>query len=137
MDPHLSEGFPDECAALSRGKDLPRRSPLLKLNSFIDCKDIMRIEGRLRHAALAYDEKHSAILPGESQLTKLFIEARHRQILHGGVQSALSFLRQRLWIPWGRTRVKEVIHRCMTCVRWRAVTSQPMMGDLPRPSLCA
>ncbi|XP_029176639.1 uncharacterized protein LOC114944769 [Nylanderia fulva] len=45
--------------------------------------------------------------------------------------------------PWGtsgngfgshraRQLVRSHIHRCLPCVRWRAATPQPKMGDLPR-----
>lgn len=29
--------------------------------------------------------------------------------------------------------MKSCIHRCITCVRWRAATSQQLMADLPSP----
>lgn len=29
--------------------------------------------------------------------------------------------------------VKRTIHRCLPCLRWRAATTQPAMGNLPRP----
>ncbi|KMQ82760.1 integrase core domain protein [Lasius niger] len=109
-------GYPEELATLSSNRELPRRSSLLKLSPFIDGKGILRVGGRLRNASLSYDEKHPAILPSESYLTRLIIEASHRRTLHGGVQSTLGLLRQRHWIPRGRTRVKEVIHRCVTCL---------------------
>ncbi|KMQ86784.1 gag-pol protein, partial [Lasius niger] len=126
-------GYPTELAALSGGRELPGKSPLLKFNPFVDGKGIMRVGGRLKNASLSHDEKHPVILPSESHLTRLFIEASHRRTLHGGVQSTLGLLRQHFWIPRGRACVKEVIHRCVTCLRWRAATPQPAMGDLPRP----
>jgi len=70
-------GFPDELAAVTNGKELPRRSPLLKLSPFVDAKGILRIGGRLRNVPLPYDEKHPAILPSESHLTRLILEAGH------------------------------------------------------------
>ncbi|XP_029161170.1 uncharacterized protein LOC114941050 [Nylanderia fulva] len=44
----------------------------------------------------------------------------------------LSLLRLRFWVPRGRTVVKQQLHRCVTCTRWRAATPQPPMGNLPR-----
>ena len=57
----------------------------------------------------------------------------HRRTLHGGTQLTLATLRQRYWILQGRQRVKALIHRCPTCIRWRATTGQQLMGDLPAP----
>ncbi|XP_011684315.1 PREDICTED: uncharacterized protein LOC105447806 [Wasmannia auropunctata] len=53
--------------------------------------------------------------------------------MHGGVQLTLGCLRQRYWVPGGRAVVKRLIHRCLPCVRWRAATLQPAMGNLPHP----
>jgi len=47
------------------------------------------------------------------------------------VQLTLGSIRQLYWVPRGRALVKAVLHRCTTCVRWRAATSQQLMGDLP------
>ena len=58
------------------------------------------------------------------------IEA-HQRSLHGGTQLTLSLIRQRYWILQGRQRVKVIIHRCTTCIRWRFTTGQQLMGDLP------
>lgn len=57
-------------------------------------------------------------------------EAHHRT-LHGGTQLTLATLRQRYWILQGRQSVKALIHRCITCARWRATSGQQIMGDLP------
>jgi len=43
----------------------------------------------------------------------------------------LAMVRQRFWIPRGRSVVKQCIHRCVTCVRWRAAAEQ-LMANLPR-----
>lgn len=43
----------------------------------------------------------------------------------------MNLIPQRYWVPRERSLVKQFIHRCLTCVRWRAVTSRSLMGDLP------
>ncbi|XP_029171355.1 uncharacterized protein LOC114940771 [Nylanderia fulva] len=72
------------------------------------------------------------IIPAASWLTRLVIDSCHRRTLHGGVQLTLGLLRLRFWVPRGRTAVKQQLHRCVTCTRWRAATPQPQMGNLPR-----
>lgn len=123
--------FKRELASLEGDKSLPARSILTKLNPRLDESGILRVGGRLRHTDLAYDARHPMILPGTSHLTRLIIEACHRRTMHSGVQ--LSSLRQEFWIPRGRALVKNCIHRCLTCLRWRAATPQPPMGDFPAP----
>ena len=56
----------------------------------------------------------------------------HLRTLHGEVQLTLSQLRLRFWIPQGRSIVKQILHRCITCTRWRAAIIQPPMGNLPK-----
>ena len=59
------------------------------------------------------------------------IDAAHRRTLHGGAQATVGNIRQRFWIPRAHQLVRSHIHRCLPCVRWRAATPQPRMGDLP------
>ncbi|KMQ89843.1 hypothetical protein RF55_10471 [Lasius niger] len=93
---------------------------------------MLRVGGRIKYAPLTDDQRHPIILPPESHLTYLFIDAEHRRTLHGGAQTILAAVRQRFWIPRGRQLVRRLIHRCLPCVRWRAVTPQPLMGSLPK-----
>ncbi|KAL6418140.1 hypothetical protein ACFW04_011084 [Cataglyphis niger] len=124
--------YKEELRTLARGASLPNRNNLVKLVPFSDPLGILRVGGRIKHALLAYDERHPAILPGSSHLTQLIIEACHRRTMHGGVQLTLGTVRQHYWIPRGRQMVKAVIHRCVTCARWRGATQKQIMGDLPR-----
>ncbi|XP_025262293.1 uncharacterized protein LOC112637250 [Camponotus floridanus] len=122
--------FSKEIAALKQNKELVR-GPLSKLTPFLDDHGIIRVGGRLKHAVLSGDERHPMILPPESWMTQLLVKAHHRRTLHGGVQLTLGLLRLRYWIPRGRSIVKGIIHRCVTCVRWKAAVPQPMMSSLP------
>ncbi|XP_025265733.1 uncharacterized protein LOC112638368 [Camponotus floridanus] len=122
--------FSKEITALKQNKGLIK-GPILKLTPFLDDHGIIRVGGRLKHAVLSEDERHPIILPPESWMTQLLVKAHHRRTLHGGVQLTLGLLRLRYWIPRGRSIVKGIIHRCVTCVRWKAAASQPMMSSLP------
>ncbi|XP_071580259.1 uncharacterized protein [Temnothorax nylanderi] len=129
--------FADELQALARGQALLRRSSILKMHPIIDEKGMFRVGGRLKHAILSRDERHPVILPRHSHLTNLIVDAYHRRALHGGVQLTLGLLRKRFWIPGGRMKMRQHIHRCVRYVRWRAASSHPLMGDLPRPRVRA
>ncbi|XP_071652192.1 uncharacterized protein [Temnothorax longispinosus] len=109
------------------------KGSLTNLSPLLDKEGMLRVGGRLRHATLSFDEKHPIILPPQSALTKLIIEACHRRALHGGAQLTLGIVRQRYWIPRGRNLTKQCIRRCITCVRWRAALAEQKMADLPRP----
>ncbi|XP_029159529.1 uncharacterized protein LOC114931579 [Nylanderia fulva] len=124
--------FPTDVAAASAGRTTPPQSHLVKLSPFLDDQGVLRVGGRLKNSQLPLDEKHPMIIPAASWLTRLVIDSCHRRTLHGGVQPTLGLLRLRFWVPRGRTAVKQQLHRCVTCTRWRAATPQPQMGNLPR-----
>ncbi|KMQ86917.1 gag-pol protein, partial [Lasius niger] len=132
-----SAWFKAELRSLAGKRPLPGRSPLIKLTPFVDNDGMLRVGGRLKHSLLSPDERHPVILPAESHLTVLIIDACHRKTMHGGVQLTLGTLRQHYWIPGGRAAVKRHLHRCVTCVRWRAASPRTMMGDLPQPRVTA
>ncbi|KMQ88090.1 hypothetical protein RF55_12480 [Lasius niger] len=121
-----------ELKDIRAGHSVSGRSLLRKLTPEIDAEGILRVGGRIKHAQLDFDQRHPIILPSDSRITYLVIDAAHRRTLHGGAQATLAAIRQRYWIPRGRQLVRRFIHRCLPCVRWRAATPQPLMGSLPR-----
>lgn len=119
-----------ESARQRRG---PRRTGcLMKLSPFLDSDGILRMGGRLGNSLLPYEEKHPVVLPADSHFTLLVARSYHCRSLHGGVQLTLTMIRQRYWIPTGRSTVKKVICRCVTCARWRAEIPKQLMSELPR-----
>ncbi|KMQ87939.1 bel12-ag transposon polyprotein [Lasius niger] len=121
-----------EIANISSNRAVSHQSSLKNLNPFLDDKQVLRVGGRLKHAILSQDERHPMIVPPASWLTRLIVDSCHRRTLHGGVQLTLGLIRLRFWIPRGRAIVKQALHRCVTCTRWRAAVPQPMMGHLPQ-----
>nr|XP_012217558.1 PREDICTED: uncharacterized protein LOC105669264 [Linepithema humile] len=126
-----AEKYKAELDIIKQSRILAKSNTLTRLSPFLDPQGILRVGGRIKHAIFAYDERHLIIFPGDSHLTRLIVEASHRS-LHDGVQMTLGLVRQRYWVPRGRSLVKQLILRCVTCVRWRAAVPQQLMGDLPR-----
>ncbi|XP_029163786.1 uncharacterized protein LOC114935214 [Nylanderia fulva] len=122
----------DMALFLAAGRSVAPSSTLAKLTPFLDDHGVLRVGGRLKNALLTQDERHPMIIPTSSWLTRLLMDSCHRRTLHGEVQLTLGLLRLRFWIPRGRTVVKQQLHRCVTCTRWRATTLQPPMGNLLR-----
>ncbi|XP_076278391.1 uncharacterized protein LOC143208143 [Lasioglossum baleicum] len=126
-----SAAFSEDITNLRKDKPVAAKSRLAKLCPFLDQAGVLRVGGRLQAANLAYDRTHPAILPDESPLAKLWVDAAHKQCLHGGTQLTLAALRQDCWILRGRHLVNSCIHRCPVCIRWKGQTAQPRMGNLP------
>ncbi|XP_039311339.1 uncharacterized protein LOC120359094 [Solenopsis invicta] len=122
--------FSNEIQAIKRGEGPSKSSPLKNLNPFLDTKDNLRVGGRLCRASLSYDERHPIILP-RHRISELIVAQAHDRTLHGGTQLTLGVLRQQYWILNARNLVKHHIHRCVVCVRHRAIPILQQMGDLP------
>ncbi|KAJ8717747.1 hypothetical protein PYW07_005677 [Mythimna separata] len=55
----------------------------------------------------------------------------HLRLFHAGPQLTLASVRDKYWLIGGRRLARNTVQRCVTCVRLRAVTVQPIMGHLP------
>ena len=125
------EAFPEELAALSRGKPLPTASSLVELTPAIDRDGLIRVGGRLEKSHLSSPSKHPVILPRNHDVTRLIVISEHRRAFHAGTEHTLNELRQIYWIPKARSAVKSYLHSCAVCKRRRARPQPPLMADLP------
>ncbi|KAF8795481.1 hypothetical protein HNY73_003325 [Argiope bruennichi] len=93
---------------------------------------ILRVGCRLsKHPTLPYDQNFPTVIPKGHHLAPLIIRHFHQLSLHVGPELVLSLIRQRFWIPDGRTTVRREIKRCIVCCRLNSKLSNPKMGDLP------
>ena len=123
--------FPGERDDLLKGKSVRVASPLAPLRAFIDNQGLIRVGGRLTQAALPVDHKFPIVISRYSPLALLLARYAHLTTMHGGFTSSRCFLLQRYWIPKCRTLVKNVIHNCLQCLRFRGATGHQQMGSLP------
>lgn len=126
--------FRTEINASKEAKPLDTRSPLGKLNPFLDGSGLLRVGGRLKHSFLPWDTKHPIILP-KHYVSDLIVRDAHLHTLHGGTRLTVATARQKYWILGIRDTARRIIHWCIKCVRWRAQTSTQIMQDLV-PSRC-
>ncbi|XP_050055781.1 LOW QUALITY PROTEIN: uncharacterized protein LOC126549715 [Aphis gossypii] len=110
-------------------KIVPRS--LAQLAPFIDDNKIIRVGGRLRHAALPAETKNPILLPKSSALTTLIIRHFHLTYFHAGPQLISSLLAAHYWIMSSRSSIRHVVFKCVVCARHRASITHPIMADLP------
>ncbi|GFV57409.1 integrase catalytic domain-containing protein [Trichonephila clavipes] len=120
--------FNNEINALKGNQSLSCRSKILSLNPFLDCSNILRVGGRLRHANLAYGHKHPILLPKRHILTDLIVRHYHEILLHAGTQLVQSCIQEQYWIIGAR---RHLIRKCIKCCKARASITNQMMSDLP------
>ena len=72
------------------------------------------------------------LLPKAKRNTHLLIDRLHRESFNVGVSQTLALIRQRYWIPQGRSAVKSVLQRCPVCIHYeRGAYKMPNMSLLP------
>ena len=130
---HLQQrsSFSVELKILSSRRPLGRKNPLATLNPVL-CRGLIRVGGRLSCASLDEESKHPYILSSRCTLATLLIKNTHFTTLHGGIQLTLCTLRRQYWLIHGRSAVKTLLHRCVTCLCYAASTKYQLMGELPK-----
>lgn len=115
----------------TKGLKLHDKSSLIPLDPFIDKDDVIRVGGRLRFSEISYDQKHQIILPPSHFVTDLIIKHYHNEHKHAGCQTTLYALREKYWIVNGRSRIRNIIRKCIICFRIKPRMANYKMGDLP------
>ena len=95
------------------------------LNLYLE-NDTIRSKGRIINSELPLDATTPLFLPNKSYLVDLLINHIHSSHHHVGLSQMLSLYRQRCWTPKIRSRIKNLLLRCVTCQRVKRRT-------LPRP----
>ena len=85
---------------------------------YVDQCGILRCKGRIGNANLPSKTANPVLLPTHHHLTNLVIKEVHARMMHGGVVSTLTAIRDIYWIPRGREVVKRFVRRCMVCTRY-------------------
>ncbi len=125
--------FCDVMQSLKHQKEIKSNSKLHQLNPFLDEHGILRVGGRLTHAALHPHVRHPAILPKDSQISTLLIKHYHEQVCHEGRGMTMNELRSNgIWILGCNKAVSSHIYKCTKCRKFRRPTEEQRMADLPQ-----
>ena len=125
------ERFHKEIQNLKLSPNIKTRLPLVRqLQLYLDKGGYLRCGGRIHNAPLSESTRFPFLLPSKHPLTALIILATHAAILHGGVNSTVTALRQKFWIPSARQYVKSILRSCVTC---RRVCGKPYSTPDPPP----
>ncbi|XP_072379310.1 uncharacterized protein [Diabrotica undecimpunctata] len=126
------ESYTVEINNLLNRQEINTKSKILNLNPFIDQEGLLRVGGRLTNSDYSYDKKHPIIVSAHNPLTKLIFKSEHLKLMHAGPQLLLSSLRQSIWPVSGRNLAKLTVRQCVTCFRFNAKNTNPIMGNLPK-----
>lgn len=116
--------------------------PLRTKNAFIDRNQILRVGTRVQIPEIDYDERNPIVLPGislkhdyENHLSYQIIADTHKKLMHGGISSTISTIKQAYFIPGIYAGVKNHIDNCQRCVIINAKTQKQIMGNFPKESI--
>ena len=125
------EYFSDLKTRLTQGECIKDNS-LAQLSPFLSEDGIIRVGGRLKHAPISYEQRHPALLPTDSPLSKLLILYHHNKSQHQGRVITSSALRAHgLFIFKGSKKIRSIINECILCRKLRRPTEIQKMSDIP------
>ena len=127
-----NEHFREELNYLNDPKELKRTNLMKQLNLFLH-DGLIRSRGRNSEGTnISWEENNPILLPYRSQLTDLLIHDAHKEVKHMGIGSVTGFLRQTVWIPKLKSRVKTLLGKCVTCKKIQGRSyAQPLEPPLP------
>ena len=127
--------FSQDIQLLQSDKETPvkgKANKLHRLSPFLDDQGVLRVGGRLTHAALHPQVKHPAVLPKDSHVSNLLVKHYHERVYHQGRGMTMNALRSNgIWILGCSTAVSSHIYKCTKCRKFRRCTEQQKMSDLP------
>ena len=86
-------------------------------NVFNDDCGIIRCKGRLSQAPIPDSAKFPVLLARNHRLAELIVIRTHVMLKHSGVKQTLTEIRQKYWIPKGRSYIRKLLFNCVTCRR--------------------
>jgi hypothetical protein len=124
------ERYPKAFETLQLGLPIHRKEKMAALGPVWDQRDqLIRISGRV---ILALRDKHidpPILLPDNHQVVTFLIRDKHESLIHAGVKTTLSELKERFWIVKGRQQTKKVWFACKKCRK----LSSPPFSELAAP----
>ena len=125
------EVFSEEIKDLEKRGSVKRSSKLVKLRPILD-NGLMRVGGRIVDVPVSPDARFPMIVPPNHSVTQLLIASYHQKLAHAGQSHILAQLREKFWIPKGRSLVRKALRLCLKCKKQRAARMEQMMADLPK-----
>ena len=132
-----NEAYGSEITDLTAGRPVKTTSKIANLNPVLDDHDVLRIDGCIKNASVAYDARHRIIFPRNHDATSILVQHTHETIGHLGREHVIAKLRQKFWIPQVRVLVRSVLSRCIKCKKIHAKPMTQQMAPLPKDRLTA
>ena len=124
--------FKDEIQALKKGKELSQNHALVCLSPLVDNTGLLRVGGRLQHAAIPADVKRPILLPKAHPVTALVVQNEHEKVRHQGRHLTLGALRcEGFHVQNSNAVIKSILSQCELCRKLRGSLCTQLMANLP------
>ena len=112
------QSFASEKKHLLEDKMVARGSSIVKLDTFLGHKGIVRVGGRLKRSYLAENESYPVILPKKCNISGMVARWGHQCVGHGVRELTLNDLKKSgVWIISVNSMVQHIIRKCFACLR--------------------
>lgn len=126
-----NESFTEEVSYLKSTRKSSIPILVQQFEIFLDERGILRCQGRIQNSSLNQEGKTPILLPSNDYVTALNIEDIHNRVMHSGVSTTLTAIRERFWILRGQI-VKKILRRCVKCKKLEGRPfNVPRTPDLP------
>ncbi|XP_055601508.1 uncharacterized protein LOC129750567 [Uranotaenia lowii] len=132
------EAYPEEMSVLlsTTNVGVEKNSPLYKLSPYVDEQGVLRMDGRIGAAKNVEEStKFPVILCKQHPITDLLISHYHSKYHHANFETVVNEIRQCVYIPQIRSRVKIIINGCQWCKVYKTRPQVPRMAPLPAARL--
>lgn len=126
-----TEMFNEDLEILRKHGCVPSKSRLAQLSPIVDDDNILRLDGRLKHAPVIDCAKQPIILDSKHRFTELLVHRQHEVCMHTGKDLVVNQLRQDYWILNIKAAVKRCFRDCCFCKNRKSRPAPPEMGPLP------
>ena len=126
------ETYPKAFESLQMEGPVHPKEKIAHLHPVWDPRDkFIRITGRVSLALRDKDIEPPILLPANHPVVSFIITDRHQWLMHAGVKTTLSELKERFWIIKGRQQVKKSWFACVTCRKLSSPPFQELAAPLP------
>ena len=126
--------FHEEYLCLKEDRQVKCNSKLANLSPIL-IDDVIRVGGRTHRAPIAFKAVHQMVLPKSHHESMLIVRYYHYVLGHAGCEHVLSVIRQSFWILRGRSLVRQILGKCVSCRSRNAPTLPQVMADLLKERL--
>ena len=125
-----SQYFNAELNALKNNGSIEKSSSLYALNPLIIDK-LLCVNTRLQNSGLSYSQIYPIIIPKKTKLAELIILDAHKRLLHAGIGTIITSIRNKYWIINARPLIKSIINSCKICARYKVKSRSERWAPLP------